>query len=157
MYNTPILSVSYTIQRSPPDIHAPPLLRRADEGSLSLFAARAAAVLSGDSCCISPPNKRLSHKWKLLQSHLPRLTVSVSLPIVLAAICPPGSAAVHLCPAVGNQFYLCEAVFQYARNHTGDVLPVWPAPLICLVQLLRPRHSAKAPLDVNYWIVLHIW
>ena len=56
-----------------------------------------------------PQHKGLSHKWKLVQSHLPRLTVSFSsrvpFPITLAGVFPPVSALSvwNIGQAVGNQ------------------------------------------------------
>lgn len=56
MYNPPILSVSYTIQPSPCDTHAP-TPPGVDQGFFSLFQSQAAVVLLCESYCIYSTTK----------------------------------------------------------------------------------------------------
>lgn len=157
MCNTPFLSVSYTIHPSLPDTYTPtpPCI---DQGFSSLFQSQAAVVLSCDSYSISH-NKGLSHKWKLLQSHLPLLTVSVSprlpLPIILAAIFSSNICIVH-----PYHWTSCGKSASHSPRLCFSMhIITWVIFLLfiqSLIQLLGAKENAAGPLAVNYRIVFRI-
>lgn len=106
-----------------------------------------------------PQHKGLSHKWKLVQSHLPRLTVSfcsrVPLPITLAGVFSSNISFVW--PSGGksasHSFIHWRLCFSMYVVTWVDILTIHLAPVLSLIQLLGAWESAKGSLAVNYWIV----